>query len=118
MRAPAVLLNVVIASALGGLSGYMLAQKGSRQEITTLRQEYQAALVREQELRTQLESALTARAALEQQSQHLQTELAERLRRLEDLAAKLNPFPNPPTTEAPVDTDPEGKNDNSPPQED
>ena len=117
MRAPAVLLNVVIACALGGFAGYSVARREGQQEIITLRQEYHAALAREQELRTRLESALTARVALEQQSQHLQTELAERLRRLEDLAAKLNPSPNPPTAETPIDNGPEEKSD-SPPQED
>jgi septal ring factor EnvC (AmiA/AmiB activator) len=117
MRAPAVLLNVVIACALGGVVGYSIARKEGQQEIATLRQEHQAARTREQELRAQLESAFTARAAVEQQSQHVQTELAERLRRLEDLAAKLNPSPTPPVAEAPLGNGPEEKNDSAP-QED
>ena len=114
MRAPAVLLNVVLASALGGLSGYLIAQRASQREIAILRQEHDAALIREQELRSQLESAFAAQAALEQQARHLETELAERLRRLEDLAAKLTPAPSPPTTEAQVSNDTEEKNDSAP----
>ena len=114
MRAPAVLLNVVLASALGGLSGYLIAQRASQQEIAILRQQHDAALIREQELRSQLESAFAAQAALEQQARHLETELAERLRRLEDLAAKLTPAPTPPTAEAPVSDDTGEKNDSAP----
>lgn len=107
MRAPAVLLNVVVACALGGFSGYTIAQRKSAQEFTKLRQEQQATLIREQELRTQLESALTARVALEHESQRLQTELSERLRRLEDLAAKLHPPPQPSDTETTIGDKPE-----------
>lgn len=95
MRAPAVLLNVVIASALGGFAGYSIAHREGQQAIAALRQEHQATLLREQEVRAQLETALVARATLEQQSQHLQTELNERLRRLEELAAQLAPPPVP-----------------------
>jgi|SoiMethySBSTD1v2_1073268.scaffolds.fasta_scaffold113050_5 uncharacterized protein HemX len=113
MRAPAVLLNVVIACALGGVAGYSIAQKEKQQEILTLRQEHQAAHEREQELRTQLEAALTAQAALEQQFQHVQMELNERLRRLEDLAAKLNPSTTLPGTEAPADNSREEKKDST-----
>jgi hypothetical protein len=47
--------------------------------------------VRERELRAQLQEALAARAALAQEAQHLQEDLLERLRRLEETAAKLAP---------------------------
>jgi uncharacterized protein HemX len=114
MRAPAVLLNVVIACALGGFSGYTIAQRKSAQEVTKLRQEHRATLIHEQELRTQLESALTARAALEHESQRLQTELSERLRRLEDLAAKLNPPPQPSDTDTTIGDQPEQESGASP----
>lgn len=114
MRAPAVLLNVIIAGTLGGFAGYSLAQREARQEISTLRQEHQVTLLREQEARAQLEAALAARAALEQQSQQLQTELSERLRRLEDLAVKLNPSSSPPEAGSTVSTEPEPKSDSTP----
>lgn len=100
MRAPAVLLNVVIACVCGGFTGYSIARRESQQEIAMLRQQQQSASLREQEVRTQLEAALAARAALEQQAQHLQTELTERLQRLEDLAAKLNPPPLSPEADS------------------
>ena len=115
MRAPAVLLNVVIACACGGFAGYSIARRESQHELATLRQQQQVTLIREQEVRTQLEAALAARAALEQQSQHLQTELTERLQRLEDLAAKLNPSPlSPEAGSVPSTAGPEQKSDNAP----
>lgn len=91
MRAPAVLLNVVVACAIGGATGYSVANKIKNEEIVRLQQERDGGLIREQELRAQLQEALTARAALAQESQHLQEDLTERLRRLEEVAAKLIP---------------------------
>ena len=89
MRAPAVLLNVVMAGCLGGLAGYTVANRASHEVIVQVQQERDLALVREQELRGQLQEALTARAALEAESQRLQTNLTERLHRLEELAGEL-----------------------------
>lgn len=89
MRAPAVLLNVVLAGGIGGLVGYTVANRASHVVITQVRQERDFALVREHELRNQLQEALTARATLEAESQRLQTNLTERLHRLEELADQL-----------------------------
>ena len=91
MRAPAVLLNVIIACTLGGVAGYGLASRASSQEIARLQQEQDNGLIRERELRAQLQEALAARAALAQETQRLQEDLQERLRRLEEAAAKLAP---------------------------
>jgi len=91
MRAPAVLLNVVVACALGGVAGYGIANRLRTQEITQLRQERDNGLARERELRAQLQEALTARAALAQETQRLQEDLTERLRRLEEAASRLTP---------------------------
>jgi hypothetical protein len=60
-------------------------------EIAVLTQERDNALIREGELRAQLEEALAARAALTQETQRLQQDLSERLRRLEEAAVKLVP---------------------------
>jgi type II secretory pathway predicted ATPase ExeA len=91
MRAPAVLLNVVFAAALGGIVGYRIALSRSMAEIAHLSQEQESSQIRERELRTQLQEAVAARAALVQETQQLQHDLAERLRRLEETAAKLAP---------------------------
>jgi len=91
MRAPAVLLNVLIACALGGIAGYELANRVNKQEIARLQQERDQGLIRERELRAQLEETLAAHAALAQEAKHLQEDLQERLRRLEEAAAKLAP---------------------------
>ncbi len=91
MRAPAVLLSVVIACAAGGAVGYSLANRMSSQELAQLQQERDNGLVRERELRAQLQEALAARAAMAQEAQHLQEDLTERLRRLEEAAAQLAP---------------------------
>jgi uncharacterized protein involved in exopolysaccharide biosynthesis len=91
MRAPAVLLNVFVACALGGVVGYQLSQRASSQEIARLQQERDNGLIRERELRARLEETLAARAALAQEAQQLQQDLQERLRRLEEAAAKLAP---------------------------
>lgn len=89
MRAPAVLLNIVIAGCLGVLAGYTVANRASHEVIARVQQERDLALVREHELRSQLQEALTARAVLEAESQRLQTNLTERLHRLEELAGQL-----------------------------
>ena len=91
MRAPAVLLSVVIACAVGGAVGYGLANRTSSQEIARLQQERDHGLAREGELRAQLQEVLATRAALAQEVQHLQEDLTERLRRLEEAAAQLTP---------------------------
>jgi hypothetical protein len=89
MRAPAVLVNIVIAGCLGGVAGYTVAHRASHEVIARVQQERDLALVREHELRSQLQEALTARAVLEAESQRLQTNLTERLHRLEELAGQL-----------------------------
>jgi type II secretory pathway predicted ATPase ExeA len=98
MRAPAVLLSVLVACAAGAAVGYSLANRMNSQEIVRLQQERDNGLVRERELRTQLQEALAARAALAQEAQHLQEDLLERLRRLEEAAAKLAPPAQPGTS--------------------
>jgi hypothetical protein len=89
MHAPAVLLTVVMVGGLGGLIGYTVANRASHEVIAQVQQERDLALVREHELRSQLQEALTARAALEAESHRLQTNLTERLHRLEELAGQL-----------------------------
>jgi uncharacterized protein HemX len=96
MRAPAVLLNVVIAFTVGGAIGYSVATRTKAEEVARLRHEHELGLERERELRTQLEEALAARTALVQETQRLQEDLTERLRRLEEAAAKLAPQASPP----------------------
>lgn len=89
MRAPAVLLSVVMAGCVGGFIGYTVTNRANHEEIVRTQHERNLALVREHELRNQLQNALTARATLEEETQRLQTNLTERLRRLEELAAQL-----------------------------
>ena len=98
MRAPAVLLSVLVACAAGAVVGYSLANRTNSQEIARLQQERDNGLVRERELRAQLQEALAARAVLAQEAQHLQEDLLERLRRLEEAAAKLAPPAQPGTS--------------------
>lgn len=93
MRAPAVVLSVMVACVAGGLVGYGIANRVSGQGIARLQHERDNGLIRERELRAQLEEALAARAALAQETQRLQEDLQERLRRLEEAAAKLVPRP-------------------------
>lgn len=95
MQAPGVLLSVVFAFVAGGIVGYSLANKTSAQEITRLQQAYSRGVLREHELQAQLQESLAARAALAQETQRLQENLAERLRRLEETAARL-PLPQKP----------------------
>jgi len=91
MRAPTVLLSVLVACAVGGVAGYSVASRTKNQEIARLRQERDEGVVRERELGAQLQEALAARAALAQEAQRLQDDLLERLRRLEEAASKLVP---------------------------
>ncbi|MBI3797089.1 MAG: hypothetical protein HY268_08990 [Deltaproteobacteria bacterium] len=86
-------MSIIVACAVGGGVGYSLANKANSQEIAHLQHERDTGLVRERELRAQLQEALTARAALAQEAQRLQDDLLERLRRLEETAAKLAPLP-------------------------
>jgi predicted nucleic acid-binding Zn-ribbon protein len=87
----------MVACAAGGVVGYSLANRTNSQEIARLQQERDKGLVREREWRAQLQEALAARAALAQEAQHLQEDLLERLRRLEEAAAKLAPPAQPGT---------------------
>src|SRR5712691_7705546 len=95
MRAPAVLLNVIVAAVLGGVVGYRIANQTDAREIAQLQQERDRSLIRERELRAQLQEALAARATLAQEMQRVQDDLLERLRRLEDAASKLAPPAKP-----------------------
>ncbi|MCS6927447.1 MAG: hypothetical protein NZ578_16275 [Candidatus Binatia bacterium] len=93
MRVPTALLWMTFAFTTGVALGYVIAHRTAAQELTRLQHEYHRGLAREQELRTQLQEALAQRAALAQESQRLQENIAERLRRLEETAAKLTPPP-------------------------
>jgi len=107
MRAPAVLLNVVIAGFLGGFVGYSVATRTSREEISRLQQTLDLARVREHELQSQLQAAETERATLAAESQRLQANLTERLRRLEEIAAQLAAPTGQTPTSPPVLQEPE-----------
>lgn len=91
---------MIIAATLSGAAGYTLATNTKNQEIAALRQAQEKGLIRERELRAQLQEALEAHATLAQQTQRLQTDLQERLRRLEDATAQLVPS-RPPQGEGP-----------------
>jgi hypothetical protein len=91
MQAPAVLMSIIVACAVGGGVGYSLANRANSQEIARLQHERDNGLVRERELRAQVQEALAARTALAQEAQRLQEDLLERLRRLEETAAQLAP---------------------------
>jgi uncharacterized protein HemX len=106
MRAPTALLSVVIAGCVGGFVGYTVTNRANREEIVRTQHERDLALVREHELRNQLQSALTARATLEEEAQRLQTNLTERLRRLEELAAQLAQQTGQDTSLPPVPREP------------
>lgn len=96
MRAPFLVLIVTVVAALSGVAGYTLATTTKNQEIAALRQAQEKGLIRERELRAQLQEALAAHAALTQQTQRLQEDLQERLRRLEEATAQLVPSEPPP----------------------
>jgi uncharacterized membrane protein len=89
MRASGVLLSVLCAFTAGGIAGFSLAHRATSQDLARLQQDYNRGLIRERELRAQLEESLAARAALTQETQQLQENLSERLRRLEEATAKL-----------------------------
>jgi len=91
MRIWGVLLSVMTASVVGGLGGHYLTSRQCHEEAARLTHERDLSLIRERELRAQLEDALTTRAALAQEAQQLQTTLSERLKRLEDIAARQLP---------------------------
>jgi hypothetical protein len=82
---------MLIAGAAGGLGGDYLAVRRCNEETARLTQERDLSLLRERELRGQLEEALAARAALAREVQQLQLNLSERLKRLEEIAAPRNP---------------------------
>jgi hypothetical protein len=86
-----VLLCVIIAGVVGGLGGDYLAVRRCNEESARLTRERDLGLLRERELRGQLEEALAARAALAQEVQQLQLNLSERLKRLEEIAAQGEP---------------------------
>ncbi|MGE0683232.1 MAG: hypothetical protein AB7P69_20325 [Candidatus Binatia bacterium] len=90
MRMWGVLLCVIIAGVAGGLGGDYWAARRCNKESARLTQERDLSLLRERELRGQLEEALAARAALAQEVQQLQLNLSERLKRLEEIAAPRN----------------------------
>jgi len=91
MRLWLVLLCVVVAGVSGGLGGNYLAVRWCNEEFARLTQERDLSRVREGELRAQLEDALTARETLAQEVQKLQTDLSERLKRLEEIATQQAP---------------------------
>lgn len=93
MRIGGVLFFVVMASVIGGLGGNYVAVRRCDEEIARLTHDRELGLLRERELRTQLEEALTAQAALTQEVQQLQQDFAERLKRLEEIAAQQAPAP-------------------------
>ena len=51
MRAPTVLLSVLVACALGGVAGHSVASRTKNQEIARLQHERDEGVVRERELR-------------------------------------------------------------------
>jgi hypothetical protein len=89
MRPAGVVLSVVLACVIGGVGGYYAANRVRAEEVARLAQERDGSLVRERELKAELEDALAARAALAQEAQQLQDNLSERLKRLEDIANQL-----------------------------
>jgi hypothetical protein len=89
MRTAGVLFCIVTAGAIGGVGGYYVADRARTEEVSRLTQERERSFVREQELKAQVEEALTARAALAQEAQQLQENLSERLKRLEDIASRF-----------------------------
>jgi septal ring factor EnvC (AmiA/AmiB activator) len=84
-----VVLIILVASFLGGLCGYSIANNQSSHDIAQLQQERDRGLVRERELYAQLQEALAEHATLVAQTRHVQEDLQDRLRRLEDTAAAL-----------------------------
>jgi hypothetical protein len=89
MRTPGVILALVVVGALTGAAGYYVADRSRAAEIVRLTQERDNGFIRERELQGQLEDALAARAELAQETQRLQENLSERLKRLEAIADQL-----------------------------
>ena len=91
MRMWGVLLCLIIVGVLGGLGGDYLAVRRCNEETARLTHERDLSLLRERELRGQVEEAFAARAVLSQEVQQLQLNLSERLKRLEEIAAPRSP---------------------------
>lgn len=91
MRIWGVLVCMIIVGVLGGLGGDYLAVRRCNEETARLTKERDLGLLRERELRGQLEEALAAGAALSQEVQQLQLNLSERLKRLEAIAEPRGP---------------------------
>jgi hypothetical protein len=88
MRISGVLLCVAMAGVIGGLGSHYIATRQCNEETARLRRERDLDLIRERELRAQLEEALTARATLAQEARQLQANLSERLKRLEEIVMR------------------------------
>ena len=89
MQASGVVFCVIIACAIGGWVGYAVTDRIRAEDITQLRLERDKDLIRERELRKQLEEAIAARTALAEEAQHMQADLTERITRLEEIANRL-----------------------------
>lgn len=89
MRTIAVVVSIAIAGVIGGAGGYYVADRARAEEIARLAQERDHGLVRERELKAELEDALATRAALMQETQQLEASLSDRLKRLEEIANQL-----------------------------
>jgi len=88
MRILWVLCCVVIAGLLSGLGSHYVVTRQCNEKIARLMREQDLGLIRERELRVQLEEALTARATLAREAQQLQANLSERLKRLEEIVMR------------------------------
>jgi hypothetical protein len=82
---------MMLVGAAGGLGGNYLAVRRCNDEAARLTQERDLSLLREREVRVELEETLAARAALVQEVQQLQLNLSERLKRLEEIAVQRSP---------------------------
>jgi len=89
MRASGVVFSVIIACAISGWFGYAVTDRIRAEDITQLQRERDKGLIREQELRKQLEEAMAARTALAEEARHMQADLTERITRLEEIANRL-----------------------------
>jgi len=88
MRISGVLVCVVVAGVIGGLGSYLMVTRRCSETTARLMHERDLGLIRERELRAQLEEALTARATLAQEARQLQEKLSERLNRLEEIVVR------------------------------
>jgi hypothetical protein len=89
MRTSGFIFSLIVVGVLAGAVGYYIANRSWAAEAVRLTQERDSGLIRERELRGQLEEALTARATFAQEAQRLQENLTERLKRLEAIADRL-----------------------------